>query len=158
MRKKRKKDAETAGIPAEAEEETVETSAQEEDEASEVPPEEDEDLDRERQALEKQRQLYQGKLLELAVAGELQRRGISPALAQFVAPGDPETVGERIDRFEELFRSALTLAVTERMRGTGAPREPARAAGYDRERLRQLSPQEINAHWEEISQVLRNDS
>ena len=39
--------------------------------------------------------------------------------------------------------------------GGFAPAEPVPAPAFDRERLRGMSPREINAHWAEIQDTLK---
>lgn len=113
------------------------------------------DLNTQLEALLAQRQEYETKIRELEVMAELRRRGLSGDLAPYLVPPAGEDVQAWLDGFEALFREALVQAMTERLRGLGAPKEPAKAHGYSRGDLRGLSPQEINAHWEEVARALR---
>lgn len=136
---------------------TEEALEQEETREREVPAQEgEEDLNAQLEALLAQRQTYEAKLRELEVLAELRKRGISGDLAPYLALPAGEDVTEWLDGFEALFREALVQAMTERLRGRGAPKEPAKAHGYSRGELSGLSAAEINAHWEEIAQVLRD--
>ena len=113
-------------------------------------------LSREREALEREKQAFARQRMEIAVAQELQKRGLSAAFAPWLAGDTPEESAERIDTFELLFQEAISAAVTSRMRGTGAPREPAHPKAYSREELRGMSLREINAHWEEVQNALKH--
>lgn len=115
----------------------------------------EEDLNAQLEALMAQRQEYEAKLRELEVMAELRRRGLSGDLAPYLTLPAGEDVKEWMDGFEALFREALVQAMTERLRGLGAPKEPTKAHGYSRGELRGLSAQEINAHWEEVARALR---
>ena len=113
-------------------------------------------LTREREALESEKQAFARQRMEVAVAQELQKRGLSAAFAPWLAGDTPEESAEHIDTFELLFLEALAAAVTSRMRGVGAPREPAHPKAYSREEIRGMSLREINAHWEEVQNALKH--
>lgn len=113
-------------------------------------------LSREREALENEKQAFARQRMEMAVAQELQKRGLSSAFAPWLAGDTPEESAENIDTFELLFQEALAAAVTSRMRGAGAPREPAQPRAYSREEIRSMSPREINSHWEEVQNALKH--
>lgn len=111
-------------------------------------------LDQEREALESEKKAFARQRMEIAVGQELQKRGLAAAFAPWLTGETPEKSAENIDTFEVLFQEALSDAVTSRMRGTGAPREPNRPRSYSREELRGMSRREINAHWAEIQHTL----
>lgn len=111
-------------------------------------------LEAERKALEEQKAAFASQLLEAAVGRELASRGLPEEFARFLAGKDEEESLENVEQFEALFRESLAKAVTQRMRGVGAPREPAKKRGYSRESLKGMSTKEINAHWEEITRAL----
>lgn len=90
-------------------------------------------LSREREALEQEKQDFARQRMEVAVGQELQKRGLPAAFAPWLAGDTPEESAENIDTFELLFQEALAAAVTSRMRGTGAPREPNRPPGLQQE-------------------------
>lgn len=113
-------------------------------------------LSRERDALEQEKALFVRQRMEVAVAQELQKRGLSAAFAPWLAGSTPEESAENIDTFEALFQEALAAAVTSRMRGAGAPREPAHPRAYSREEIRGMSLREINNHWEEVQKALKH--
>ena len=114
-------------------------------------------LSREREALEQEKQDFARQRMEVAVGQELQKRGLPAAFAPWLAGDTPEESAENIETFELLFQEALAAAVTSRMRGTGAPREPNRPRAYSREELRNMSPREINAHWTEVQNALKHN-
>lgn len=151
-------------VPAEAspaEEIPAEASPAEEPRAEVVPAEEAPDgqraqLAREREDFEREKAEFARQQMTFAVEQELQRRGLPVEFAPWLAGETPEEAAERVDAFELRFQEAVSAAVTRRMRGQGAPREPHRARGYSREELRNLSRREINAHWEEIQRTLKH--
>lgn len=112
-------------------------------------------LTREREALEQEKAAFAHQRMEIAVGQELQKRGLPAAFAPWLAGDTPEESAEHIDTFEVLFQEAISAAVTSRMRGTGAPREPASPKGYSREEIRSMSRREINAHWAEVQTALK---
>jgi hypothetical protein len=113
------------------------------------------ELEAERQALEAEKAAFARQKLENAVSRELVGRGLPGEMAQFLTGTDEEQSLENVEQFECLFREGLAKAITQRMRGAGAPREPARSKGYSRDTLRGMSASEINAHWDEVSRALR---
>lgn len=149
MAKKHKKKGDEA--IKEIAEVTAEASGEEEPEAAD----EREALEQERAALDEERQCWQVKVQELKAAALLQERGLPVELAPYFAAADEEQLQEKVDRFEALFREAVARAVVERLRGRETPREPAKARGYSRSELKQLSAKEINSHWEEIVKTLK---
>ena len=113
-------------------------------------------LSREREVLEGEKQAFARQRMEVAVGQELQKRGLAATFAPWLASDTPEESAENIDTFELLFQEALSAAVTSRMRGTGAPREPNQPKAYSREEIRGMSRREINAHWEEVQNALKH--
>ena len=81
-------------------------------------------------------------------------KGLSPAFAPWLTGDTPEESRARVEAFDQLFRAAVSDTVSERMGGF-APAEPVPAPAFDRERLRGMSPREINAHWAEIQDTLK---
>lgn len=108
----------------------------------------------ERQALEEEKAAFARQRMEVAVGQELQKRGLPTTFAAWLAGETAEDSAQRVDTFEVLFREAVAAAVTERMRGRGAPREPQKPRGYSREELRNMTHQEINANWDAIQRAL----
>ena len=87
-------------------------------------------------------------------SGECTVLGLSPAFAPWLTGDTPEESRARVEAFDQLFRAAVSDTVSERMGGF-APAEPVPAPAFDRERLRGMSPREINAHWAEIQDTLK---
>ncbi|MCD7837831.1 MAG: DUF4355 domain-containing protein [Clostridiales bacterium] len=111
-------------------------------------------LEAERKALDEEKAAFAAQRLEDAVGRELASRGLPTAFARFLTGQDEAQALEQVELFEALFRESLAQAVTERMRGTRTPREPAKGRSYSRESLRGMSRREINDHWEEITKAL----
>ena len=107
--------------------------------------------------LEEQRRQFRRAQLEVAVGSQLQKRGLPAEFAPYLTGADEEESARNLEHFEGLFREGISQAVTGRMRGAGAPREPKRPKSYSREELRALSPGEINAHWAEIQHTLKQN-
>lgn len=112
------------------------------------------ELEAERRALEEQKAAFAAQQLRNSVKQELSNRGFSQEFAPFLTGATEAESLDNVELFESLFRESLSKEVARRMRGGGAPREPAKARGYSRESLRGMSPKEINAHWDEISQCI----
>lgn len=91
---------------------------------------------------------------QVATADQLTRLGLPAAFAPWLTGDTSEESGQRVEAFEQLFRGAVGDAVARRMEGT-PPAEPVPAPAFDRERLRGMSPREINAHWAEIQDTLK---
>lgn len=91
---------------------------------------------------------------QVDTADRLTRLGLSPAFAPWLTGDTPEESRARVEAFDQLFRAAVSDTVSERMGGF-APAEPVPAPAFDRERLRGMSPREINAHWAEIQDTLK---
>ena len=137
------------------EETPVEESAAE---AAEADPlaEERAALDRARAALEAERAEFARLRMESAVEELLRKRGLPAQFAPWLAAETAEESEARVEEFALRFREAVASAVTARLRGRGAPREPVKPGGYSREELRNLSRGEINARWEEIQRALQH--
>lgn len=91
---------------------------------------------------------------QVETADRLTKLGLSPAFAPWLTGETDEESRQRVEAFEALFRGAVSDTVTERMGGF-VPAEPVPAPAFDRERLRGMSPREINAHWAEIQDTLK---
>ncbi|GEM_PF-2378683 len=112
-------------------------------------------LEAERRALEAEKAAFARQKLERLVAAELAERGLSEEFADFLTGEDEAESLDRVERFEALFQQSLKAEIARRMRGKGAPREPAKPKGISRESLRSMSAKEINARWEEIAGALK---
>lgn len=159
MAKKTKKRSEK---PEEAEaaqeavlEEAVEESAPSQEEMPDAAQELAE-LESQREALEEERRQWEMEKRSLKVAAFLREQGISEVFAPYFACVEEEMLEQAAEEFHAAFRQAVKEAVAQRLRGAGAPREPAKAQGYSREELRNLSAREINAHWDEVVRALRD--
>lgn len=112
-------------------------------------------LAQERSALEGQRQDFQRRMRQVAVAEALQQRGLDAGFAPWLTGETEEECEQRLDRFTDLFQTALSQAVAGRMRGAEPPRAPRIPQGLTRETLRGMSAREINGHWDQVAQALK---
>lgn len=112
-------------------------------------------LTQEREALAARQREFDARLRQVAVAEALQRRGLDAQFAPWITGGSEEESAQRVEAFSDLFQSALSQAVADRMRGDGPPREPDCPAELTRDVLKGMSPGEINRNWEQVSGLLR---
>lgn len=115
----------------------------------------EERLTQERAGLAAQQQAFDARLRQVAVAEALQQRGMDARFAPWITGESEEESARRVEEFTALFQAALSQAVSGRMRGGEAPREPERPQGLTREGLRRMSPREINRNWDQVSGLLR---
>lgn len=114
-------------------------------------------LEQGRQELAQQQRDFDARLRQVAVAQALQERGLDARFAPWICGEGEEESAQRVEQFSQLFQAALSQAVSSRMRGEEAPRAPAQPVELTRERLRGMSPSEINRNWQEISGMLREE-
>lgn len=111
----------------------------------------------ERAGLAAQQQAFDARLRQVAVAEELQRRGLDAQFAPWITGADEVEDTERVEQFTVLFQSALSQAISAHMRGAEPPKAPEKGAELDRDQLRTMTAGEINRNWGEISRLLRED-
>lgn len=112
-------------------------------------------LEQGRQELDRQRQAFDARLRQVAVAQALQERGLDAKFAPWITGAGEEDSAQRVEQFSQLFQQALSQAVSGRMRGERPPRAPEQPPELTRDRLRGMSPGEINRNWNQISSLLR---
>lgn len=98
---------------------------------------------------------YNALVRETSLARRLQEAGLDPAFAALVKGKDEGEDEARLERFETLLRGQLSAAISARLRGLEPPREPETPRQYDRESLKGMSRQEINAHWADIADAMK---
>lgn len=106
------------------------------------------------QELSERERDFARRVRQVETAELLTRQGLPAGFAPWLTGETGEESQRRVAEFDAAFRSALGNAVRERMAGT-VPAEPAVAPALDRDALRQMTPQEINARWSEIQQTLK---
>lgn len=114
-------------------------------------------LEQSRQELERERRAFDAQRRQVAVAQALQERGMDARFAPWITGEGEEDSAQRVEQFTQLFQAALSQAVSGRMRGGEPPQMPERPPELTRERLRGMSPGEINRNWREIAGLLREE-
>lgn len=114
-------------------------------------------LEQGRQELARQQRDFDARLRQVAVAQALQERGLDARFAPWITGEGEEDSAQRVEQFSQLFQTALSQAVSGRMRGEEPPRAPEQPPELTRERLRGMSPGEINRNWREIAGLLREE-
>lgn len=113
------------------------------------------ELEQGRADLARQQAAFDAQVRQVAVAQALQERGLDARFAPWLTGQGEEDSARRVEEFSQLFQAALSQAVTGRMRGEGAPREPEQPPELTRESLRGMSPGEINRNWRQVASLLR---
>lgn len=112
-------------------------------------------LAQERSGLAAQREAFEARMRQVAVAEALQQRGMDAGFAPWLTGGDEAESAQRVEQFTRLFQSALSQAVSGRMRGAEPPKAAEKEAELDRQQLRHMTAAEINRKWSEVSGILR---
>lgn len=115
-------------------------------------------LEQGRRELERQQRDFDAQRRQVAVAQALQERGLDARFAPWITGEGEEDSAQRVEQFAQLFQAALSQAVSGRMRGGEPPQAPERPPELTRERLRGMSPGEINRNWREIASLLREEN
>lgn len=110
------------------------------------------------QAVAAEQARYNALVRETELARRLQEAGLDPAFAPLVKGADEGEDQERLELFQTLLRAQLSAAISARMRGMETPREPQQSPQYDRESLKGMSLREINAHWADIANAMKQQS
>lgn len=114
-------------------------------------------LAEERAGLAHQQQVFEDRVRQVAVAEALQQRGLDARFAPWIKGETAQEDKNRVEEFAQLFQSALSQAVSGRMRGGEPPRAPEKGAELNRDQLRNMTAAEINRKWREVSSVLREE-
>ena len=104
-------------------------------------------LDKDKAAFAAQQAQFQHQQLEVQMGRDLQSRGMDAGFARWLTGADADASAANLNDFEALWNAAISGAVTSRMRGSTAPKEPGQAA-VTRDNLRHMTPQEINKAYE----------
>lgn len=107
------------------------------------------------QAVAAEQARYDALVRETKLARRLQEAGLDPAFAALVKGADEGEDEQRLAQFQTLLRTQLSTAISARMRGMEIPREPEKPQQYDRESLKGMSLREINAHWADIADAMK---
>lgn len=115
-------------------------------------------LEQGRRELERQQRAFDAQCRQVAVAQALQERGLDARFAPWITGEGEEDSARRVEQFSQLFQDALSQTISGRMRGGEPPRAPERPSELTRERLRGMSPGEINRNWREVASLLREEN
>ena len=117
----------------------------------------EERLTEERSGLARQQQAFEARLRQVAVAQALQQRGLDARFASWITGESEEESAQRVEEFTQLFQSALSQAISQRMRGHEPPKAAEKGRELNRDQLRNMTAGEINRKWSEVSSILRDD-
>ncbi|MEK4640320.1 DUF4355 domain-containing protein [Bacillus sp. FSL W8-0519] len=106
----------------------------------------------ERLEAEKQKETLKNKALSIAT-----EKGLPTKLVDYFIGSDEEKTIKGLDTFEEVFSLAVQQAVEEKFKQGGRDPKPPGAPGkaLTKEAIEKMSPDEINANWEQIENYLK---
>ena len=114
-------------------------------------------LDKDRAAFDAQRASFAAEQMRVTVGAELQKRGLDASFAKYLSGKTAEESTANLEEFEGIWNKAISAAVTDRMRGGGAPKAPKGGAALTRESIKKMSRAEINANWDAIQKTLSQE-
>ena len=114
-------------------------------------------LDKDRAAFDAQKASFAAEQMRVTVGAELQKRGLDAGLAEFLAGKTAEESTANLEKFQSIWDKAISAAVTDRMRGGGAPKDPKGGAALTRESIKKMSRSEINANLDAIQKTLSQE-
>lgn len=82
-------------------------------------------------AFEKQRSEFAASQLRLQMGSELQKRGFSPDMAQWITGKDADTSMANLEKFEAAFQAAVQAKLNNTMRSKVLPTEPRQKLPMD---------------------------
>lgn len=114
-------------------------------------------LDKDKQTFASEKAAFEREKLVNATASELRKRNLPDFAAAHLTGADAETTAANIERFESEWRAALQSSVTNRMRGSKTPREPAPKTRLSRADLKSMTPAQIMEAYEkgELTDILK---
>ena len=114
-------------------------------------------LDKDRAAFDAQKASFAAEQMRVTVGAELQKRGLDASFAKYLSGKTAEESTANLEEFEGIWNKAISAAVTDRMRGEGAPKDPKGGAALTRESIKKMSRSEINANWDAIQKTLSQE-
>lgn len=104
-----------------------------------------------------QKAQFEREKLIVATGNELNALNVDPSLAEFIVGKDAEDTKSRMEAFTKVFNASIERAVENKIKG-GEPmkKAPHPNSGITFESIRNMTPAEINANWEEIQKILGN--
>lgn len=113
-------------------------------------------FDKEKAAFDAEKKAFERQQLVLATGKELIKRGLDASFADVLTGDTAEETAAKIDKFEETFRNAVSNSISNKMRGT-APRDKPQGTTITMDSIKSMSVEEINAHWDEVQNVLKQN-
>lgn len=110
-------------------------------------------LDKDKKAFEAEKKQFEHEQLVVSTGKELLNRGLDADFAKYLVGADAESTQARIDSFEQLFNSAVTKATNTKMKGN-PPKDPEKKSTLTMDAIKEMTPAEINARWDEVQDVL----
>lgn len=112
-------------------------------------------LERERDQLEQERQEFEGEKLKIQAEKELSARSLPAEFAPYIYGETAEDTMERISTFEELWQRVIKEGVDARLKSPAPKMGGGKQHKYTREQLDNMTPDQINADWDNVQQQLR---
>ncbi len=142
-----------------AKENWIKEQAEEQDEATKIAKKSAEQreryqLDKERTKFAQERAKFEREQLVVATGKELLNRGLDSSFAEYLTADTAEATTEKINKFEQLFNSAVSNATNAKMKGGKAPKDPTKNEALTLEKIKSMSQKEINENWYEVQKVL----
>lgn len=106
-------------------------------------------------AFEAEKKKFEHEQLVMATGKELLKRGLDASFAESLTGATAEETADKINSFETSFKAAVSAQVGNRMKG-GAPKDKGGNTSYTMDDLRKMTPAEINAHWSDVQNALKN--
>ena len=113
-------------------------------------------FDKDKAAFDAEKKAFERQQLVLATGKELIKRGLDASFADVLTGDTAEETADKIDKFEETFRNAVSNSISNKMRGT-APRDKTQGTTITMDSIKSMSVEEINAHWDEVQNVLKQN-
>ena len=110
-------------------------------------------FDKDKAAFDAEKKAFERQQLVLATGKELIKRGLDASFADVLTGDTAEETADKIDKFEA---SAVADSVSDKMRGT-APRDKTQGTTITMDSIKSMSAEEINAHWDEVQNVLKQN-
>ena len=111
------------------------------------------ELEKERTKFAQERAKFEREQLVVATGKELLNRGLDSSFAEYLTADTAEETTAKIDKFEQLFNTAVSNATNKKMKGT-VPKDKKPTAGLTLEKIKSMSQKEINENWDEVQKVL----
>lgn len=89
-------------------------------------------LDKDKAAFDAQKATFAAEQMRVTVGAELQKRGLDASFAKYLSGKTAEESTANLTEFESIWNKAISAAVTDKMRGEGAPKAPKSAVDYSK--------------------------